>query len=712
MNKVRRIIATRSFERSIKKLQKKHKTAELAEIYNVIKDLADFKIATQKSNHPLKDADGHNDIHISGGDLILVYRYDTSDEDVVLIIDLRLQDVVNHDELKHYDKYDTPAYDYDVETIKSSTEFFDWYDALDESIQCSVDKFADANGIPLYSSADLSQLSWLKCNYVKSSEEFEDYEDEIKEIPQEYTSERTSINVSKVPAIFKLVSNWKPGTINLDFGGGRADTAADYLTQYDVINLVYDPYNRSKEHNDEVIQTIRSAGGADTATCSNVLNVIKEPEVRLNVLRNMKKLVKPSGKIYITVYEGSGKGDEGPTKSGYQLNRKTVDYLEEIQQVFPDATRKGKLIQATNDKSNVSIKSAASVGFTSEGLQDEIYTKAIEVMMSPNFGFSKEEAEAYTYVDVYDSDEHDATVVELRAEVSYDGMMELALACDPIVAKYDEDAYFDMDSPGIAVAYIRNNYIQSTTYDYGGAYDIESDMFFTKEEITDWADSVVEQFNATNSTEFHVADVYFVDTTNLILEISDADISLDTHINIDMRRITRPDDINKYTAIALEQLQADYDNFYTEDMMSCTSIMGSYSDDEPYYEPSFIDTIEFNLDNVVFIVDESGEVTYEDTTYAWASEDDINTAGSNDYNIQLDNIDSIIDKVLWLVEDAIPNEAGRYSVSGYVELVYSIAGLESETSGWDMETSYYTDDVDITYDFDQSNISQLDIKKL
>lgn len=37
-------------------------------------------------------------------------------------------------------------------------------------------------------------------------------------------------------------------------------------------------------------------------------------------------------------------GNEGPTKSGYQLNKKTADYLEEIQQVFPDAERKGKLI--------------------------------------------------------------------------------------------------------------------------------------------------------------------------------------------------------------------------------------------------------------------------------------------------------------------------------------------------------------------------------
>lgn len=186
--------------------------------------------------------------------------------------------------------------------------------------------------------------------YIRTSESVDDSTYELDQMQQEYTSEKTSINFAKVPAVFKLVTNWRKGTINIDYGGGRADTAADYLTQYDVINLVYDPYNRTPEHNKEVIKTLRRAGGADTATCSNVLNVIKEPEVRKNVLENISKIVKPGGKVYITVYEGSGKGDEGPTKAGYQLNRKTADYLDEIREVFPDANRKGKLIVATNSR--------------------------------------------------------------------------------------------------------------------------------------------------------------------------------------------------------------------------------------------------------------------------------------------------------------------------------------------------------------------------
>lgn len=267
--------------------------------------------------------------------------------------------------------------------------------------------------------------------------------------PQEYTSERTSVNVNKVPAVFRLVSNWHPNTINIDYGGGRADTAADYLSQYDATNLVYDPYNRTAEHNKEVIKLVREHGGADTATCSNVLNVIKEPEVRKNVLENIKKLVKPSGTIYITVYEGSGKGDEGPTKSGYQLNRKTADYLEEIQQVFPDAKRKGKLIIAHPSGNAVESATDIDIDATKDKLYQEISDTVSAYMQDEGF----ENPEQWSVVEVTDTDDG-RVKVEVRAEISYDGMWDLKGMLDPIVAQFDSSAYFDMADSGIMEAYV------------------------------------------------------------------------------------------------------------------------------------------------------------------------------------------------------------------------------------------------------------------
>jgi len=186
----------------------------------------------------------------------------------------------------------------------------------------------------------------LKSNKLDEDTEESEEDGGLAQSEQEFTSAKTSINSCKLPAIFRLVK-FTPDTINLDYGGGKFDNAAEYLkNEFNVTNLVYDSFNRTKEHNNSTIKQIRKNGGADSATLSNVLNVIKEPEIRLEVLNNIKSLLKPGANLYITVYEGTGKGDSGETKSGYQLNRKTTDYIEEISQVFGDVSRKGKLIIA------------------------------------------------------------------------------------------------------------------------------------------------------------------------------------------------------------------------------------------------------------------------------------------------------------------------------------------------------------------------------
>lgn len=168
-------------------------------------------------------------------------------------------------------------------------------------------------------------------------------DDDPEETEQKYSSAATSINSAKLPALFKMV-DFKEGSINLDYGGGKFDNVAEYLENtYGATNLVYDKYNRSTEHNREVLNQIRKNGGADTVTCSNVLNVIAEESERLAVLRNCKRYLKSGGTCYITVYEDSGSGEGTETKAGYQLNRKTKDYEDEIKQVFSDVTRRGKL---------------------------------------------------------------------------------------------------------------------------------------------------------------------------------------------------------------------------------------------------------------------------------------------------------------------------------------------------------------------------------
>lgn len=189
--------------------------------------------------------------------------------------------------------------------------------------------------------------------YVNLREAFEDTDEfELKQAQQEFSSAATSINSTKLPAIYNMV-NFRPGDVVVDFGGGKFDNAVNYLKDKNVTLLVYDPYNRSAEHNKEVLRILKEHGGADAAVNSNVLNVIKEPEAREAVLRNIKKITKRGAPIYITVYEGRGDGAEGPTKSGYQLNRKTSDYMDEVGRVFSNVKRKGKLITAINESTSM-----------------------------------------------------------------------------------------------------------------------------------------------------------------------------------------------------------------------------------------------------------------------------------------------------------------------------------------------------------------------
>lgn len=792
----------------------------------------------------------------------------------------------------------------------------------------------------LYSSTDVY-------SDVNASEDFEDYEDEIQEIDQEFTSENTSINSGKLPAIFNMV-HFEPGTINIDYGGGKFDNVADYLTQYDVINLVYDPYNRSKEHNKEVLRTCKAAGGADTATCSNVLNVIKEPEVRKNVLENIKKIVKPTGTVYITVYEGSGKGNEGPTKSGYQLNRKTADYLQEIQEVFPDAVRKGKLIVAHPSGSSVTsatitaklidtpqdvidelIEVLNSNGFildpafkvnpgrtwmgdvhmqvidpdshvsTSEelrgyvtdalidaihaiedkhdcpitwnfgandaghvtggldimkkytpddegsdiyssstilsdspdGLQsriydyldtlggyadynqkieevvdefgvspdvaetyvcnwiqnsraewsdeadieddeiygayrstgssreedlpsrycepgsedsdisgttvtsrnldrirkeltDKLYNAASKLLQTPEYGFPFDEIANMLFVDI--NKDSIGLRVEVRAELSYDGMWSLKEKLDQIIQKYDKDSYFDIDDPGIMSAYltIADDTVESA--DYGGAYDIDPHSYFTKDELVEFGDDVADTLTSKTGVNFQLSDVYIFDgqakgsnKTRINFEFSDGDYTVEFQMYVDMRKIRKPSDINKYKDEAVQKALDSY-----QSVQSSTIVGGVYDyperpiDPPEYDEPSYETdecTIELDLDTVI-TVDSDGSWEYEDEEYSFATNPDSRDGDwySDEDEVHVIDPVGVVEQLDEFIEDRIPALPGRYRIKGKVTLVYDVEGIAVDYvyDAYEEDSSREivdTDNVDVTWNESKSSIDHIDI---
>lgn len=324
-----------------------------------------------------------------------------------------------------------------------------------------------------------------RVNEINAADELDSEEYEIDHPEQEFDSAETSINSNKLPAVYRMISI-PEGTVGVDFGGGKWNNAIENIRDLGATLCVYDPYNRSAEHNREVIKTLKENGGADWAINSNVLNVIKEPEARRAVLENISKITKPGAPIYITVYEGRGDGNEGQTKSGYQLNRKTQDYLDDIREVFPDASRKGKLITAHNTRAasacittSENTDKIEGVDFRPtiigmcDGIHDVVYAELTNIMTSPEFGFESDEVA--DYIRVAAKLENDWIVVEIGAEVDFDGLSEICEKLTKVIANYDPEAYFEPVDPGIAEAYLNTDTLLNNrkSHDVFSAVDSE-----------------------------------------------------------------------------------------------------------------------------------------------------------------------------------------------------------------------------------------------
>lgn len=486
-----------------------------------------------------------------------------------------------------------------------------------------------------------------KKRFIKSADE-DNSEDDLEHPDQEYDSAATSINSNKLPAIYKLV-HFEPDKVYLDFGGGRFDNGVYYVRDLGATLLVYDPYNRSDEHNKEVLRVIRENGGADATLNSNVLNVIKEPEARLGVLNNIKKLTKPGGDVYITVYEGTGKGNEGPTKAGYQLNRKTADYLEEVQAVFPNAKRKGKLIHATNTgsvsssrliRSNCKITSAAntSIGIEIdaenlkgksreeiEQILDEapigsqvIHIRNLENRFNIDAYIQKKSAyksnysnpigsphdykhlSTYWTIGGYEDPYIDKTIydavngtskyygltsevlkahgitssVHLGDEVEWNNHKYIVIDDEEVlrlrpVDRFSDEDFDDMESgdPSEDV-YLEEFQIEGTSY--GGAYDILDEYYFTRDDLIDFGADIEDYLEDIDHGVYFINDLDMPNPTTIHVEVycRNRESYADIDVHIDMRRIRKPSDLNKYARRAANDL---YDKFSEYDEVYGTS---------------------------------------------------------------------------------------------------------------------------------------------
>jgi hypothetical protein len=161
---------------------------------------------------------------------------------------------------------------------------------------------------------------------------------------QKISSRQTSVNT--VPALFKSRAFMAARTgRNLDFGGGRFSTASQWLRAIGTANFVYDPYNRTGEHNRRVLAEF-SVRPAETVTVCNVLCVIAEPAARSALIGAVHGLLARDGTAFFSAYEGDRSGIGRATPRGWQNNLPCRGYIAEIAAVFPFVKSSGGVISA------------------------------------------------------------------------------------------------------------------------------------------------------------------------------------------------------------------------------------------------------------------------------------------------------------------------------------------------------------------------------
>lgn len=164
---------------------------------------------------------------------------------------------------------------------------------------------------------------------------------------QEYTSAKSSIK--QVPAGFGIVDKyfgWQPNSFNFDIGGGKYNLMTEKLKEKNVTNIIYDPYNRTESENEFALTLLKTIK-FHTVTIFNVLNVIKEYECQLDVIKLAYEALRPEGYVFVrSVYKNPNKRS-GVTKSGtYQHYLTQEDYLKIVKEVFKDAVLKHGIIYA------------------------------------------------------------------------------------------------------------------------------------------------------------------------------------------------------------------------------------------------------------------------------------------------------------------------------------------------------------------------------
>lgn len=163
---------------------------------------------------------------------------------------------------------------------------------------------------------------------------------------QKFSSAQTSVNRSKLPAVYRKAKLSARTPFLVDYGCGKyIEHIQSFLVEHGKVMYPFDPYNQPDAVNLHTLNFVRWAMDRRMETdvvCSNVLNVIDSDCEVSRICYYIENIATATGgTAYVTVYEGDRSGVGRQTgKDQYQRNAPLSDYLR----FFHNATIKNGMI--------------------------------------------------------------------------------------------------------------------------------------------------------------------------------------------------------------------------------------------------------------------------------------------------------------------------------------------------------------------------------
>lgn len=244
--------------------------------------------------------------------------------------------------------------------------------------------------------------------------------------------------------------------------------------------------------------------------------------------------------------------------------------------------------------------------------------------------------------------------------------------------------------------------------DYGGAYDIEPDQFFTREDLVEFSEAICDELRSHYGKEFEVSDLYMDTPTRAYISVVDEyGDGASTFVDIDMRKIRKPSDlIHKYLKPVSDELKAIYDNMMTEysseEVESAEEVPDSAfpdwwwngpSGDADYEEP-FCEEVDIDVSELEVTLEADGNW---DISVADIIEEFPENILSDRYDsLELISREEIAEQLEVAVYDILPDDPGLYTLSGVLSIKCCVENIWAD----DYEegaTHYHVDDAEIDY---------------